>query len=121
MRRTYYLGLPAAILLSSMAVAAPSPLPTMSVADFLGKAYSPAALFNMGKLKRVGEAAVVAFYAQAAPAGRPRNACPPPEDQIKIGNMEFLHFLEAVPEPQRASTSVAQAVTVALNKRHPCR
>lgn len=93
----------------------------MSVAEFLGTAKSPAALFHMGKLRKTGEAAVGAFYAQAAPLGRPRNACPPPEDKIKIGNMEFIGFLEAVPEPQRASTSVAQAVTVALNKRHPCR
>jgi hypothetical protein len=107
-----------------VAAAAPA---AMSVADFLGtvdglKAKGPFALFSpdIGKLKREGKAAVVAFYGQAAPAGGPRNACPPPQDKFDMSNDEFMGMLKAVPVPQRPSTSVAQAVTTGLNRRYAC-
>jgi hypothetical protein len=114
-----------AALIASLAVA--PALASMSVADFLGtvdglKAKGPFALFSsdIGKLKQEGKSAVIAFYGQAAPAGRPRNACPPPKEKFDMGNKEFMGMLEAVPPAQRANTSVAQAVTFGLNRRYPC-
>lgn len=112
-------------LLAAFAVA--PAVASMSVADFLGtvdglKAKGPFALFSsdIGKLKEEGKSAVVAFYGQAAPVGRPRNACPPPKEKFDMGNKEFMGLLEAVPPAQRAHTSVAQAVTAGLNRRYPC-
>lgn len=99
----------------------------MSVAEFLGKADAlrakgPMALFSsdIGVLKREGEAATKVWYAQVAPPGRPRNACPP-AGPLNIGSNDFLAMLGAVPPQQRASTSVTDAVTSGFNRRFPCR
>lgn len=116
-----------AVTAAAASLAVTPALASMSVADFLGtvdglKAKGPFALFSsdIGKLKEEGKAAVIAFYGQAAPAGRPRNACPPPKEKFDMGNKEFMGMLEAVPPAQRANTSVAQAVTNGLNRRYPC-
>ena len=103
-----------------------SSAPAMSAAEFLGKvdalkAKGPFALFSsdIGVLKKEGEVAVRGWYAQAKPPGQKPNACPP-KQKIDIGQSEFLGYLQAVPSHQRASTSVTQAVTVALNRKYAC-
>jgi len=75
---------------------------------------------NVGPLKAEGMAAGEAWKAQVAPPGRKPNACPPP-DAKKLSNSEFVAMMQAVPEPQRAGTTVTQATIAGLNQRYPCR
>lgn len=115
------------LLAAAATILAPAAASAMSTAEFLGKADAlmakgPLALFSsdVGVLKREGEAATKAWYAQVAPPGRPRNACPPP-GPLPIKNDDFLATLRAVPPQQRASTSVAEAVTAGFNRRFACK
>jgi hypothetical protein len=102
------------------------PAAAMPVADFLAKAEAlkakgPLALFSsdLKLLKTEATGGFKVWHAQIAPAGRPPNACPPKGPQ-KMSSDDILAMLARVPAPQRASTSVADALTAGLNRRYPC-
>ena len=113
------------IILSALVLAAPAS--AMSVAEFTAKADAlkakgMLALFSSDLSLLKGEAmgATKAWRAQLAPPGQPPNACPPP-GPLRMDSDAFLALLTAVPPPQRASTSVTQAVVAGMNRRYPCR
>jgi hypothetical protein len=109
------------------AVLAASSASAMSVADFLIKAdaikakgmmavFSP----DLGLLKAEVQTGVKAWQAQVAPAGKASNACPPATvDQMTP--KEVLAMMNAVPQPQRATTETGDALIAGLNRRYPCR
>jgi hypothetical protein len=104
-----------------------APASAMSVADFLVKADAVKAkgmmaLFSpdLSVLKAEVQAGVNAWRAQAMPAGKPANACPP-ADKLQMTPKDVLAMMNAVPPPQRAATETADALIAGLNRRYPCR
>lgn len=104
-----------------------APVSAMSVADFLAKADAlkakgPMALFSsdLTLLKTEAADGFKAWHAQAAPPGRPPNACPPAEKRQSTAD-EVLAMLREVPPEQRTTTSTADALIAGLNRRFPCR
>lgn len=51
-------------------------------------------------------------------AGDIPHSCPP--EKVSLSNEEVMALMRAVPEPERATTSVKQALASTMKKRFPC-
>ena len=102
----------------------------MPVDQFLGKAEGlrkkgPLALFS-GDLKlltneiKANSQQLRAENQAAVKAGRPKAYCTP-ANGVSLSDKDILAAMQAVPVPQRASTSTRDALRAYLARRFPCR
>ena len=101
----------------------------MPVSTFLAKAESlkkkgPLALFSgdlklLSKQFKADAAQIRSERLAAKAAGRPTAFCPP-EAGVKMTDQDVLEAMQAVPPPQRATTSTRSALKAYLARRHPC-
>jgi hypothetical protein len=118
------------IALGVLLAAAPlAPVSAMPVSTFLAKAEvlqrkGPLAMFS-GDLRllmrqiKTDAAALRGANDAAAAAGRPKAYCTPPGG-VRMGNKEVMAVMQAVPVPQRATTSTKDALRAYFVRRYPC-
>lgn len=90
------------------------------------KAKGPMALFSAGEIKALmneGKAAGAAARANrlaAAKAGAAPRYCPP-EGVHGMNSNEFMSRLAQIPEAERRRIDMAEAMTLILERKYPCR
>ena len=118
------------IAFALVVLAMPAAASAMPVSTFLGKAEGlkkkgPLALFS-GDLKlltneiKANSGQLRAENLAAVKAGRPKAYCTP-EKGVSLSDKDILDAMQAVPAPQRASTSTRDALRAYLARRYPCR
>jgi hypothetical protein len=124
---------PAGLLIAAALLAAGAPTlaaPAGSAQNFLDrvnrlKGKGPLAFFDADYRRLKAEATAVgksigSDRIAAEKAGKPILYCSP-KARAKLGSMEFVDGLEAIPASQRAGMSLKQAMLRILQKKYPCR
>jgi hypothetical protein len=115
------------MLIAGFAMALPTSVSAMSVADFVAKADAlkakgMAAMFSsdVGLLKAEIAAAATGYRADLN-AGKPPRSCPPPKGSAKLSSDELMANFRTLLPAQRATTSVRAAFANYMVKRFPCK